>query len=93
MIRLHAQIDGYVQGVGFRMFVQDEAIALGLVGWVRNLWGGGVEVTAEGEKENLERLLTALYRGPHGATVTDVDPEWEPATGEFRDFRIRSTLL
>ena len=90
--RLHATVEGHVQGVGFRMFVLDTAIELGLTGWVRNRWDGDVEVTAEGERETLGRLLTALYRGPRSSYVTKVTPEWEPASGEFSDFRTRSTI-
>lgn len=90
--RLHAIVEGYVQGVGFRYFVQDTAVALGLTGWVRNRWEGTVEVLAEGEHQTLEKLLTALYRGPGSATVTGIDPEWSPATGEFRSFSVRLTV-
>ena len=91
-VQLHVQIDGHVQGVGFRMFVQKMAAALDLTGWVRNRWNGGVEVLAEGEQVMLERLLRVLYEGPRGATVTDVDFEWLPASGEFSDFRVRATV-
>ena len=90
--RLHAIVEGYVQGVGFRYFVQDSALAFGLTGWVRNRWEGTVEVLAEGERSTLEKFLTTLYRGPSSATVTGVDPEWSPATGEFRSFSVRLTV-
>jgi acylphosphatase len=90
-IRLHAVIEGYVQGVGFRAFVQDQAIRLGVSGWVRNRWDGSVEVLAEGERLTLEKLLTALYRGPRASQVTGVNPEWLPASGEFSGFRVQMT--
>lgn len=90
-IRLHAVIEGDVQGVGFRAFVQSEAVHLGLRGWVRNRWDGSVEVLAEGSKENLEILLQALYRGPQLSHVSSVWPDWEPASGEFVGFSVRST--
>ncbi|HBA91041.1 MAG TPA: acylphosphatase, partial [Anaerolineaceae bacterium] len=35
-MRLHATIQGHVQGVGFRVFVQQYAANLKLTGWVRN---------------------------------------------------------
>jgi acylphosphatase len=91
MTRLYAVIEGYVQGVGFRAFVQDQAIRLGLSGWVRNRWDGSVEVVAEGDRLILEKLLTALYRGPHGSQVMGVNLEWQPASGEFSGFRVRMT--
>jgi acylphosphatase len=89
--RLHAIIQGHVQGVGFRYFVQGKATSLGLTGWVRNRWEGSVEVLTEGKSTKLESLLDALYRGPRGATVTNVDPQWQEATGEFLDFQVRMT--
>jgi acylphosphatase len=89
--RLHAIIQGHVQGVGFRYFVQGKATSLGLKGWVRNRWDGSVEVLTEGKRTELELLLDALYRGPRGATVTNVDPQWQEATGEFLEFQVRMT--
>jgi len=90
--RLHAIIEGRVQGVGFRYFVQDTALELGLKGWVRNRWDGSVEVVAEGERARLEKLLSALRRGPRSAHVTNVNHEWQSPTDEFRSFSIRPTL-
>lgn len=89
--RLHAIIDGSVQGVGFRMFVLDHAGALGLTGWVRNKYDGRVEVVAEGEMPELENLLEKLRLGPRSAFVTEVVKEWQPATGEFPSFAVRRT--
>jgi acylphosphatase len=89
--RLHTIIQGHVQGVGFRYFVQGKATSLGLTGWVRNRWDGSVEVLTEGKRTELESLLDALYRGPRGATVTNVDSQWQEAIGEFLDFQVRMT--
>ncbi len=89
--RLHAIVEGNVQGVGFRAFVMDWAYALGLKGWVRNLWDERVEVMAEGSREKLQQLENALSRGPSMAYVSDVKVEWLEASGEFRDFRTRPT--
>ena len=89
--RLHAIVEGRVQGVGFRAFVQQNAYELQLMGWVRNKWDGSVEVLAEGKRGDLERLLAALHRGPRSANVTRVKDSWETATGEFSSFRVRMT--
>ena len=35
-VQAYVKVTGRVQGVGFRMFVQEEALRLGLSGWVRN---------------------------------------------------------
>jgi acylphosphatase len=89
--RLHASIEGRVQGVGYRAFVEQNAYALGLKGWVRNRWDGSVEVVVEGEQQVLEKLLAALYRGPRASNVASVQVEWLPATGEFSHFSVRMT--
>lgn len=89
--RLHAVVDGTVQGVGFRMFVLEYAQTLSLTGWVRNTYDGLVEVTAEGPQTNLEKLLDKLRTGPRAAFVTEVKKEWQPATGEFVSFVVRRT--
>ncbi len=91
LYRLHAIIDGTVQGVGFRAFVVDHAQALQLTGWVRNTYAGQVEVVAEGPRPALEKLLDKLRTGPRMAFVSEVRHEWLPATGEFHSFNVRRT--
>jgi acylphosphatase len=89
--RLHALVEGRVQGVGFRYFVLDTAETLGVTGWVRNCWDETVEVTAEGSRAKLEKLLLALERGPRSAFVSRVQTEWLEATREFKSFVVKST--
>ncbi|MBM3144107.1 MAG: acylphosphatase [Chloroflexi bacterium] len=90
-VRLHARVEGRVQGVGFRYFVLDTAQPLGITGWVRNRWDGAVEVLAEGRREDLDTLLEALRRGPRRYTTTKVEHEWLDATEELPPFSIRRT--
>ena len=52
--------------------MREQARALGLAGWVRNLPSGSVELVAAGEPEALQRLDTALRAGPPGARVEQV---------------------
>lgn len=87
--RLHAVVEGHVQGVGFRAYVLERANRLSLTGWVRNRSNGDVEVTAEGSRPALEKLLADLYRGP--GVVTGVDFDWLIATGEFDRFAVTRT--
>ncbi|MBI4314693.1 MAG: acylphosphatase [Chloroflexi bacterium] len=88
-VRLHAIIHGRVQGVYFRDSTRQTAKRLGLTGWVRNLPGGAVEVTAEGPRPALEMLLAFLRVGPPDARVDAVDVDWPPTGGEFAAFSIR----
>ncbi len=89
--RLHAHIEGHVQGVGFRAFVERSARQFKLKGWVRNRWDGSVEVVAEGDRMILEKLLALLRVGPHGANVSNLIFGWQPASGEFTSFSVRRT--
>jgi acylphosphatase len=88
--RLVATVWGAVQGVGFRWFVQREAEALGLAGWVANRADGSVEVVAEGPSPALERLGQRLREGPPSAVIRAVEARVEPARGLPGGFGIRS---
>lgn len=85
----HVLVKGRVQGVGFRFFAQDEAVVLHLKGWVRNLPGGEVEGEAEGAREDIERWIAELRKGPPMASVDTVEVNWQPPGGQFTDFSIR----
>ena len=74
---LHARVRGRVQGVGFRWFVRERAVRLGLRGWVRNLEDGAVELMVAGDAQSLDLLRSALRKGPEGARVDEVQ-ELEP---------------
>ena len=87
---LSATVYGQVQGVYFRYFVRNVARDLGLKGYVRNLAGGdAVEVTAEGQKPQLDKLLKQLRIGSPGAWVKRVEINWSDCTGRFDNFSIR----
>ena len=86
--RVQLLIKGRVQGVCYRAFTQDQAIRLGLNGWVRNMHDGRVEAVFEGQKELIEQAILACKNGPSGARVTDVDITWRSPLGE-QGFEIR----
>ena len=86
---LHAYVDGWVQGVGYRYFVVNNALALGLRGYVRNLSDGSVEVLAQGPRPTLERLLTILQRGPSTAEVHEIRTHWGQPTEHLSGFHVR----
>lgn len=89
--RLHATVIGHVQGVGYRMFVIEQARRLELTGWVRNRSDGTVELTAEGRHSDLAELMRVLREGAHLAVVSQIDSSESPATGEFKQFWYRET--
>ncbi|MHC4600378.1 MAG: acylphosphatase [Planctomycetota bacterium] len=86
--RLTAFFSGSVQGVGFRYTTQSIASNLPVSGYVKNLPDGRVELVAEGEKEDVETLLSRV-RSELGPGIQDVDTSWDAACGESRDFTIR----
>lgn len=78
-------VSGRVQGVFFRASTREQALALGLTGFARNLSDGRVEVVACGEAAALEQLIDWLHQGPPEAQVSHVAVEEAPPE-EFRGF-------
>jgi len=88
-LRALAVIHGRVQGVFFRASTRDEALRIGVGGWVRNLPDGSVEALFEGETKRVEEILGWCHKGPSGALVSSVDIAFEPYKGEFKRFEVR----
>lgn len=86
---LHCVLGGRVQGVFFRSFVLDQARALGLKGWVRNLSGGRLEVDAQGDLPALEELAARLRLGPPLARVDTMETQWTERETTFTNFQIK----
>lgn len=68
-------VSGKVQGVWFRAAAREQALALHLQGFARNLADGRVEVVALGDEKALEALEAWLWKGPPLAGVTEVQRE------------------
>ena len=81
-------VNGNVQGVGFRFFVQDKAATLGISGWARNVDDGRVEVYAVGSANKLSDLAAALHVGPRMADVRSVE-EQEAKIENLSGFTVR----
>jgi acylphosphatase len=79
---------GRVQGVGFRFFAEHWANQLGICGYVKNLWDGGVEVYAIGDPVALEELKRQLAQGPRSAHVTSILESDEPVDKRYTYFTI-----
>jgi acylphosphatase len=88
-VRVRVVASGRVQGVAFRAYTVDEAVRLGVTGWVRNLPDGRVEAVAEGERSAVEAFVGWCRRGPRSARVDDLEVAWEPHRGEFAEFEVR----
>jgi acylphosphatase len=81
-------VRGRVQGVGFRWYVEREAHALGIAGWVRNNHDGSVEVLAQGNRDQLSGLHSRLREGPRAARVDTVEVADAAAQSGLSSFRI-----
>lgn len=87
-VRVRILVAGRVQRVGFRAFAARTATRLQLVGGVRNLDDGRVELDVEGSRMVIEGLLHELKTGPPAAQVAAITTEWSAASGRYADFRI-----
>ncbi len=87
---LRIRVSGFVQGVGYRRWVWIKAVSLGVIGQVRNLADGRVEILAEAEDAPLRTFLGLLREGPRLAHVTGLEVEPYPANGHsWRRFEVR----
>jgi acylphosphatase len=66
-------IRGRVQGVGYRAWVEHQAGARGLEGWVRNRRDGSVEALFAGPADIVADMLTSCRHGPSSAEVDAVN--------------------
>ncbi len=83
MIQAHVFYSGTVQGVGFRYTTLELAMNAGLTGWVRNLPDGRVELLAEGEKADVDKLLRDIddyFKG----YIASKDIQYEQLDGQQR---------
>ena len=83
-------VEGRVQGVGFRFFVERVALQCGVKGYVRNLSDGRVEVCAIGEEQTLARLREQLETGPRGSRVERVE-EHPASLRQCKNFSIEGS--
>jgi len=87
MMRLTAMISGKVQRVGYRAKVVSAAQNLGLTGFIQNRPDGHVLLIAEGSKENLEKLASALKIKDLLIDVHEIESEFSEASGAYPTFR------
>jgi len=86
--RAHVFYGGRVQGIGFRYTSEALAHKAGILGFVKNLPDGRVELVCEGAKEKIEALLTEIKDSDLGRYIQKMDCCWEEPTQEFTDFSV-----
>ena len=87
---VHIRVEGRVQGVGYRAFVEMRAAELGLCGWVRNRRDGSVEAVVQGSNAAVAAMLGLCSSGPPAARVDRVEVIGE-GVGLFSAFEVRPT--
>jgi tRNA pseudouridine55 synthase len=88
-LELYAKIYGIVQGVGFRYFVYKNAKNLNILGYVKNLEDGTVEVLAQGKEKDLQKLIEYLEKGPILSKVEKLDLIFKKPLKIYYNFEIR----
>ena len=87
--QVHVLYSGRVQGVGFRMAVEEAAQQFGVTGWGKNLRDGRVEVVAEAPEAGLKRFLEAVRTGAMKNFINQAEASWGNASEAFTRFEIR----
>lgn len=88
MKQAHIFVSGFVQGVGYRWFVKNNARKLGIKGWVRNLSDRRVEAVLQGNEESIKRVIHRCNKGPFLSEVKNLAVEWETPELQYDDFKI-----
>ena len=88
--RVHVFYAGRVQGVGFRYTVKSLVTGFEVIGIIRNLSDGRVELIAEGVKEELEAFQQAIHDSGLGPLIDHEQASWSEARGDFCGFEIIS---
>lgn len=81
-------ITGKVQGVAYRVYTQDTATGLGLVGYVKNLDNGKVEVVAQGLPDVLKDFVEYLNEGSSLSEVETVSIDWKSPSATYEEFSV-----
>ena len=89
LVRYFGTATGTVQGVGFRMFVQQNALELGITGWVKNMSDGTVTMEVQGTQEAIDRLEAIIRQGNYFIKVQSFGLEVRDVIAMERRFDIR----
>lgn len=88
IVEVHARIKGQVQGVGFRGLVRQHAIRLGIIGMIRNLADGDVELQAKGKRQVIQELFTVIKELQSPIKVFAISFEEISPQNHYVDFKI-----
>jgi len=87
--RVHILVSGRVQGVWFRAATAEVAKGLGIVGWVRNLPNGSVEIEAQGPAGQISEFIAWCRMGPPRASVEQLEVSDRSPSDDCVVFEVR----
>ena len=80
---------GRVQGVGFRYSTKNLAKGFDVLGWVKNLPDGRVELQIQGDEEELDEFIQELQDSPLGHHIQDQEERTVPLLDNVHGFSIQ----
>ncbi len=88
MTEMSCIVIGEVQGVAYRVYVQDAATELGITGFVKNQSDGSVQVVAQGLPDQLRSFVEYLHEGSLLAQVEGVTVDWQAPRITYIEFSV-----
>lgn len=88
-VGVHLIVEGRVQGVGFRYHSQRAGYNNNIVGYVRNLTDGNVEIVAEGDSQNINKFIETIKNDHPYAMVSNIRKKEQPLSDSFNNFSIK----
>lgn len=88
MVEIYCVVTGKVQGVAYRAYVQEAAVELELVGYVKNLPDSSVCVVAQGAPEMLKNFVEYLHEGSLMSVVEGVAVDWKSVGKTYEEFSL-----
>lgn len=89
LVRYFGTATGRVQGVGFRMYVQQHALELGITGWVKNMSDGSVTMELQGESAAVDKLEQIIRAGNYFIKVQSLELATRELVLDEKRFEIR----
>lgn len=88
-IRARILIEGRLQAMNFRFHTQQQAKKLDLVGFVRSLSDGRIEIEVQGGKDNIRKLLAWCQEEPQSSQIKSIFYRYDEPNDRYSDFIVR----
>jgi len=88
-VRMRILIEGRLQGTNFRYHTQQQARNLGVGGFVRTLSDGRIEIVVQGDKQQVEKMLSWCQEEPHGSHIKTILYRYDETAEQASDFAVR----